>query len=413
MTMKAARGLTLIELLIVMAIASLVLAAAVGLFVSMASRQRTSERVVETHNAVLVGVARIQMDANNAGYRFPVPAYAVRHINNVDSTTVLPSMTSPASPTPGAAPISVTGNGNCGAAGMGLIAGTDVLELSQGLALSSPGRVAPAVTVVSGQFSLALDNSSVFSSPFLNAEVGTTAGSAPPGVNSILLFAGPAVSPCLARVTDVFFAGNAQVQGRLINRDYADLATAALPANCPAAGMNVYRLGQRTRYMVCGTAGTPNSYGLYIQVSDSTGSWTTPPQLLQPSIEDFQVSGRYLNNGGVMGTGGSCSGSGIDDMCFCDDASPSPTCSLSGNDIEPDLSTVAGGLTNSSRVSLIRGFRAQLTGIGSLTATINNAVSPEHRRPDSFDHAGMATPDNYYRKLIQFAVTLDNLKVVP
>ncbi len=394
------RGFTVLELLISTAISSIIIAAAVSVFVALASQQRTAERLVEAQSSTMVAMVTMQMDVGNAGYRFPLPAFAVRHIE-VDSATSLPSN--------GTLPI--TSSANCDSAG--LVEGTDVLELAEGFAGLGPGKALSAAITSGVNVGFTLGNRG---EPFSMTEA--TGGTGALAVGSVLAFANAAGVACLVKVTSLDSSGMTSGTGTLIDRDYAALGVSpgTFYPGCPAADMDVYRLGGRTRYMICKpTSASTNMYSLYRQTSTIVGAWN-PPVKLQEGIEDLQVSLGYSNaDGGIAATGSSptcVQGAASGSYCYCDDK-VAGACSLTTADVEPGLTSITPG----SRISLVRGIRVQLTGMGQRTALALNGglVNTDYRRPDSFDHAGMATSaaDSYLRVQQQFSFAFQNLQVVP
>lgn len=392
-------GFTLLELLVSSAMASVIVAAAVSVFVTLAAQQRTAERLVEAQSSTFVAVAAMQMDVGNAGYRLPLPAFAVRHLE-VDSATSLPSVGS----------TTITPSGNCGTLAGGLVEGTDVLELAEGYALMGPGRAEAAAVTGGASVSFTLGG---IGEPFSHTEA--TGGAAAPAVNSILVFANATGASCLVRVATLDTPGLTSGTGTLVDRDYQALSSSAFYPGCPAAGMQVYRLGARYRYMVCKPTATaaPREYTLYRQVAGLTGFWQAPDRL-QEGVEDLQVSLAYANlDGGIeaAGTASTCvTGPSGTSFCYCDDK-VSGACTLGTSDVEPGLTAITG----TSLVSLVRGIRIQLTGMGQRTAVAPGATNEVYRRPDSFDHAGMvaSAADNYSRVQQQFSFVFHNLQVVP
>ena len=393
------RGFTLIELLVTMAISSVILAAAVSVFITMATQQRTAERLVEAQSSTLVALTTMQMDVGNAGYRFPVSAFAVRHIE-VDSATSLPSVGT----------TTITTSANCDTGG--LVEGTDVLELAEGYPFVGPGKASAASVTGGSDVSFTLGN---FSEPFATSEA--TGGTSASGVDSVLAFTNAAGSACLVRVTSLQRTGVTDGLGKLIDRDHATTSSTFYPG-CPAMNMDVYRLGARVRYMICkpSAGATPNQYSLYRQTAGTTGLWGVAPTKLQEGIEDLQVSVGYSNASGAIastGTSPTCiqGSTSASSFCFCDDK-PSGACSLTTADVEPGLTSITG----TSRVSLVKAIRIQLTGMGQrLAVAPGGAASTAYRRPDSFDHAGMTTSavDSYLRVQQQFSFAFQNLQVVP
>ena len=218
-------------------------------------------------------------------------------------------------------------------------------------------------------------------------------GSSGSGAGSVLLFSNSSGVSCLGLVTSITgtLSSPASITVSLLDRDFANLSVASdMIPGCPASGMNVYRLGKRTRYMVCGPpGGSPNQFALYRQTAGTNGTWN-PAAMWQDGIEDLQVSGRYLdqpvNAFAAYGSGGtSCANlGGAVRVCNCDDDPASTTCATA---------TMPPG-----------GCHCEATGPSLTTDPI---------RTTSFDHAAMGTPDNFVRIQQGFAVSFENLQVTP
>jgi prepilin-type N-terminal cleavage/methylation domain-containing protein len=391
------RGMTLLELMIAAAMASIVVAAAVSTSIVIATRQRRSETVVEAVTASVLGSSVMEFTLANAGYRWPSAAYGVRVLNNVTSTTSLSSGSN-----------FITTTAFCNGSTVGLVPGSDVVEIAMGLAAIGPGRIQGNPVLAGTTATVNVFTSLNYSPPFLP---GDWVGSA--GVGSVLLFAGSDGLACAGRVTAMDLASGSQVTVDMLDRLLNPLTATGYTANCPAAGMSIFRLGRRVRYMVCGATGaTPAERGLYQQEAGVNGVWTTP-RLVQDGVEDLQISGRYLNPGGRMastGSGTSCTGLGGATLCSCDDAATS-SCTLTTADLEPltsiETRTTA---TSISRIALLRGMTVELA---SVSARQRGGTTPDSYREASLDHAKAANPDDFDRHRQRFNVFLDNLGLSP
>lgn len=399
MKRKSAAGLTLIELMVTVAIMSLLLVAALTVFVAMTETQRLNERIGEASANKLMGAAMIQFDVQNAGYRLPVPAFALRHYNNADGALSLPSVPAP-----------ITTTDNCPSPGSGIVAGTDVLEVAQGYAAVGPGRVGAVTTA-----GTTADVTLMGLEPFVPDEL------VPASVGTLLVFArGPATPPapaddgafCLGQVTVIGPAAPTNVTVQLVNRNLTNAPSPAYYPSCPAPGMKVFRIASRVRYMVCGTpAATPVEMGLYRQ--EANGAVWQPPTLIQTGIEDLQVSPRYLNRGGIVtatGTGVDCLGSGNGRLCYCDDNPMAPTCTVPA----AQRDTALAALTPTSMIALVRGVRVRLTATGDRGASSNSGAK-SFVRPAAFDRAAMlpANADNFVRVVDTLSFSGSNFLVVP
>lgn len=401
-------GFTLVELLITGAISSLIVTAAVSVFIATTTKQRHSELVIEATNAAALGSSVMEFELSSVGYRWPSAAYGFRHVNNVTSSVSLSSV--------GSTLISTTGN--CDGTGVGLVPGSDVVEVAQGYEFMSPGKVLSITNGVGTTTPTVVLSSSL---PFTSLE---TTGS---GVGSVLLFVGENGASCVGRVetisgvsTDGGADAPTTMQMRLLDRTYANAANAAYAPNCPSTGgttpMRVFRLGSRTRFMVCGSTGagaSPNASGLYRQSAGINGKWTAPVRV-QDGIEDLQVAPRYLNTGGVMaatGTGTNCItlGTASSSLCTCNDSTPA-TCKLPAGQEEPTLAAVNTNRTlTMSMIALVRGASIELSAVSNRP----RGRTPDSLRAASFDHTVSTTPDDFDRRRQRFGVTFDNLGLIP
>ncbi|MEW6432631.1 MAG: hypothetical protein AB1730_14100 [Myxococcota bacterium] len=403
--------MTLIELLVTVAVASLVVSAAVAVLVAMSRQMRASERRLEATNAAMLATAIIQADLTNAGYRFPVPAFALRHYNNVDATTSLS----------GPAPITV--GGNCAGGTVGLVPGTDVLEVIHGFELVGPGRAEGLINSnPPAEYEIALGTLGL---PFETAEFLSGA------VGSIVALSGPDQRACVGRVLAADGL-RPSITIELVDRNLQRITDPnAYPVVCPipggTGGTRVYRLQRRVRFMVCGRIGAdPNEYALYRQESDLRGDFGAP-QVVQEGVEDLQVSLGYSDPNSLIsatGSGASCTGTGGARICYCDDAVGPSSCTMPPDQLEPDLGTTRTIDTVSDPAiavwtSRVRGARVVVTGIGQRAAhdlsTGRSTMSDDLRRPAAFDHAEMpvASKDGYLRSQQFSAFYVHNFEVVP
>lgn len=382
------------ELLVAASMASIVIAAAVSTAVAIGSRQRRSERVIEAQTSSVLAAATLESQLSNAGYRWPSAAFAVRHVNAVDSSTSLASVSATAP---------ITTAANCNGASVGLVEGTDVIEVAQGYPHIGPGSLVFA-SVTGATATVRLGG---ITEPFSTAEVD---GSPAPGLGSVLMFVGSDSVACVGRVTALSRSGVVEATVDLLDRTFEPLAAGGYTANCPRSGMRAFRLGSRTRFMICGSAGAaPSELALYRQSAGPGGAWSAP-ELVERGVEDLQVSARYLNPAGRMaatGTGTSCVGS----ICQCDDTS-SPSCTLGPDDLEPRLSTLDTnpGSATVSRVALLRGLTVELSAVSART---RNSGANDSLRAAIFDHAGSGTGDDLHRQRQRLTLYLDNLGVAP
>src|SRR5258708_5337830 len=79
------RGMTLLEVMTAAAIMSIAMTVATAIFVTLIQQRRQAERFLEVQAAGTAVVAQTQLDLNNAGYRFPAPAFGAHVYNNVSA----------------------------------------------------------------------------------------------------------------------------------------------------------------------------------------------------------------------------------------------------------------------------------------------------------------------------------------
>ena len=282
-------GFTLLEVLIVVAIFGIVVVTVVALVTSILDQKKQAKGRIDVYDGTSLALATLSFDVANAGYRFPVPAFAFRVINNVSGATIL-SQTGQ-----GVTPPTITTTSNCapdagvaGSGGEGLLIGTDVIELAEGLDSEGVGTVA---SVTLGGTSSTVRFKDLGNIQFL------ANGSGSP-VDTVVLFSDNMRNSCLAKVTIPGLV-NPNPGSNSLNFTYLDPdfgPAISTPANCPRENMSAFRIGKRTRYMICQDNSTAIPGGkLYRQTSlsnlgaaDSMGNLNLPTLVLD-NIVDLQV----------------------------------------------------------------------------------------------------------------------------
>lgn len=388
-TSDARRGMTLIELMLSVAISSVILVVATALFTSLQQVKRDGERVIEVRSAAGTTISLIQFDAQNAGYRFSGAPFAVHVLQNVTGGE---SMLAP-----------ITSSANCGSSTWGIAPGTDVLELYQGFPLVSPGQVF-GINCPAG----------------LCSNVTMPAGGAPfdlaagdNGLNNLVLFQNRENnSSCLGRIT-AFSSSAMDIQ--LLKQDLTN-ATATTYANCPVVGqpMTLQRLGRRVRYMVCAPpASQPDARpGLFRQESGSDGVLGAAT-LVQEGIEDLQIAFRVANPDGAI-SGAGCTGVAGSSLCTCGTGA---ACT----NFEPNPTTTGPNVLDSTPTAPIaqrgifnlRGITIGVTAISLRRAPRSSAATLETIvRPELFDHAAGTVRSGFLRAQQQQTILLENVSMV-
>jgi len=287
---------TLIELMVSVAIISVILTAVTSVVVSVSRQRRESSSQIDVRTNGRLALSMMQFDGANAGYRFGAPPFAVRVLQNV--TGAEPELSD-------AAPCG-------GLTGWTVMPGTDVIEFREGLGGTfSPGKlVNPAAC--GGACSDLNINSKSAPNPF--PALGD-------GLNRVLFFSNAAAS-CAGRLQVAMDGAAHQVQ--LLKQDLRNNAaattyvTSPVPGACPVADMAVVALGQATRYLVCQPPPLNPLLrpGLFRQTYNGTMTQTAYVRV-QDSVEDLQVV-TIVNKetGDVSGTG--CTGTLLSRSCACD-----------------------------------------------------------------------------------------------
>jgi hypothetical protein len=273
--------MTLIELMITLAISSVVVMAAMAVATSMMSMFQGTARKAQAEGQLALGLAIFDRYLANTGMGFSNPRFSFRVYNNVGTASIPNYDGSTTTPV-------VT----FGAAGAGILSGTDVIEVAmadQGLrrpgALAQPLKAA-ACTNTTGTCSVQLATAD----PFLNAELGGAAS------NALILMEdemNPNSSWCLGRVQSVtnsvtptvtFIPLNYNLQHGVASTEGC---TVGLPVNA-----TVYVVERRLRFMVYQQAGGTD-LGLYVAFGSANGYFPDPsgqpPTLMASGVENLQV----------------------------------------------------------------------------------------------------------------------------
>lgn len=382
------RGVTLIELMVSVAIMSVILTAVTSVVVSISKQRRESSAQVDVRTNGRIALSMIKFDGTNAGFRFGTAPFAVRVLQNV--TGAEPELAD------------TIGCGGTVGAGWTVLPGTDVIEFREGLDGLSVGKVPVGVTGCSGSCSINV-NGGAYSNPFANSS---------DGMNSVLFFSN-GVTGCAGRLTST-------IAGGAITMLRQDLRTNAIAANyatsgagaCPAGDMSVTALGRATRYMICQPpAGNPTLRpGLFRQVFDGTmtavaGQFTR----IQDGVEDMQVA-TIINNNGAGVSGLTCSGTGVTATCTCGLLNAGD-CGGFVYDPTASGSMLNGAGTLPQRAPfLARAYRVALTTI-SLRAR-GEADQLALLRPASFDHLVGTVRSGDNRAVLETTIIPQNIVMV-
>jgi prepilin-type N-terminal cleavage/methylation domain-containing protein len=396
------RGLTLIELMVSLAVVSIILAAVMSVVVTITRQRRQSSNVVDTRVNGRVALSLMSFDASNAGYRFGTPPLAVRVLQNITGAE--------------AELADVAAFGGCaGLAGWVPVPGTDVIEFREGAQGRVPGRVVGSTVGCGTTCTLQLNDGN--GNPFNSPTEGT---------NSILFFSN-GTTGCAARLTS-------DIQGGQVTMLKADLRTPASATNyaqtgngaCPRGDMTVTALGQTTRFMVCRPpplAAPTERPGLFRQRYNGRMEQTAFERV-QEGIEDLQVASLLANqvNGVPMVAGPTCTGGGAAARCTCD-------ITIGGDcgNYEPDPTAGAGALNGASAAvaersaMLLRAVRVAVTTV-STRARGYGAEFAALTRPASYDHAAgvpgtladqaVVGADNNQRAIVEATFLPQNIVMV-
>ncbi|MDP3232069.1 MAG: type II secretion system protein [Myxococcales bacterium] len=369
------RGVTLIELMVSVAVLSIVMTAVLSVVVSISRQRQEATNLVEVRSNARVALSMMQFDAANAGVRFGAAPFAVRVLQNVT----------------GAEP-ELADTVDCGGrAGWTVMPETDVIEFREG-ANELPSGTVPFGCPASGCFA----GSTFFTAaPFANLGDGT---------NTVVFFSNAATA-CAARLTGTIAdAQSSPTFSTMLTQSLRTAAPAmaypaAGPGQCPAQGMSINALRQVTRYLVC----RPPVFDANSRPALFRQRWgPTYPMAgslinyvsVQEAVEDLQVASLVslsTNAGTITGiTGSSCSGTGVNAICWCGQVAGD----CMGFIPDPTVSGVLNGAsTDAAQRSpfLVRSYRVAVTTLSSRSRGMND--QGVFSRPALFDHAAGAITD--------------------
>jgi prepilin-type N-terminal cleavage/methylation domain-containing protein len=378
------RGFTLIELMVSIAILSIVILAATSVVVAVARQRRESTNQLEVRTNGRIGLAMMQFDAANAGFRFGSPPFAVRVLQNV--TSAHPELADAT---------------DCGGRpGWAVLPGTDVIEFREGL----DGRAVGRTTATSNIF-----NGGSAPNPWVNNF---------DGLNQVVFFSSP-VKACAARLTSTVDVGNFTLIDQSLRNNAPPTAyPTGGPEQCPAPDMAITALGRVTRYLVCGPpAFQPNlrpalfrqRWGPTYPLAGSLIDFVS----VQEGIEDLQVATQLslATNPGMV-SGATCEGAGLQATCWCG--------LVTGDCAQyvPDPTGTGGTLDGTSTVParrsafLARAYRVSLTTIAQRARGFSDQAI--FTRPAVFDHAAGVVDQysNNHRAVVETIFTPQNINMV-
>jgi Tfp pilus assembly protein PilW len=353
--------MSLIELMMTLAIASVLVTTATALVTTLSQVKRDSEHVLEVRGNAGSALNLIQFDALNAGYRFASAPFAVRVIPSVSGAEAE------------LAPI--TAVANCGTdVSWGIMPGSDVLDINQGFDAAEPADIL-AGTCGGGTCS--------------NVQLSVTR---PLGVDPVageVVLMSNGVAACMGRVT---VSSPPTYSLQLLTQSFTDANGATYP-DCLSTLASTDRwkfmkLGRRVRYYVCAPpAAQPNARpALYRRVSNSSGVWSATQEIVQEGVEDLQVAWQVADPTTALG-GGTCSGGGVSRICECNGFGgacgafvPAPT--IGGTLTSNPLGPVSDRMAYS-----IRGLSLGITAINTRIRVQRGSGALEtFTRPPLFDH---------------------------
>jgi prepilin-type N-terminal cleavage/methylation domain-containing protein len=374
------RGLTLIELLVTIAVASVVILAATQVVMVVTQAKRTNERRLEVFEAAGTALSLIEFDAQNAGYRFASPVFSVRVINDVQGNE------------PELAP--VTGVSGCGNTGWGIARGSDTIEFRYGVEDLVPGADSP-MTCSGGTCTVTLGGGGA-RNPF--HEPG------PDGANALVLLVNGNAS-CLGRVGPAGVNSSTMTM-QLLGLDLTNVTDVASSfPGCETGDFTVMRAARRVRYMVCQppAGSTTERPGLYRQVAIEPGGFGVP-EVVQEGIEDLQIALRFDNQDGALSALLGCTNR----MCTCN-RSAGDCGALNLNPAKVDNST--GAQPEEKLLFRLRGIDVAVTAVSTRNLGQNVAFE-QFVRPALFDRPAGTTKTADLRRTRETSVSLVNLVMV-
>ena len=346
-TRRRSAGFTLLEILVVSAIAAILVVTAASLLVTMSSQRAANRKRLERLTQSFTAMTLLERSMLNAGYHFPSARFGFRVYDNVTTGTF------------GSLPVGACTNPDgC------IVANTDVLEVVEG-AVPQPGIIGAAFNDAGTSWNIAHQQPG---GPLFLADAGTG--------DFLLLFGAPDGGNC-AGVGKLTNPGSSPIgmytNVRMVDRDLGTQANtyystgngiAARAYDCPTAvDMTVSVAISRRLYLVLATDA---GFGLYEQsVSPLTiGSAAAAgdggtPLLLARGVDNFQVMPLIRQAGTGFGTG--CTNG----VCECNSGA---SCTLS----------TANTDTEFANLGRLVGVRVGLTSRGEMTefGTGTNVVPP-------------------------------------
>jgi len=384
---RSRRGLTLIELMITVAISSVVMLAAVQVVMMVSQSRRENERRLEVKSNAMSALALIDFEARSAGYRFSSPVFATRWLNNVAGTE--PELT--------AAGNQISTTANCGSADWGIAPGSDTIEFRLGSELVVPGSASPSPVAPSTPTALLI---AATLNPF---------DAAGQGAGELLLWTTGTAS-CLGRGGTGGVVGSS-IPVQLVNQALTATTLSAFPGcAAPSTSYSLMRATRRVRFLICQPpASQPDARpGLFQQVAVGSAAFGVP-QLVQEGVEDLQLAPVLDNAGPNPVTGTGCTAG----RCVCNN-SPGTTSTCAEYNV--NASIVDGSAANASRVApfRLRAYDVAVTGISmrSRVGRGSNAVLERFVRPALFDHAAGTALSGDLRTVERRVMALINLGVM-
>lgn len=377
------RGVTLIELMVSIAVASVVILAAAQAVIVVTQAKRTNQRRLEVAEQANTALALIGFDAQNAGFRFASPVFSVRVLNDVQGNE--------------AEFAPVTATANCGEPGWGLSKGTDTVEFRYGLEDLVPSAGSPT-TCVGGVCDVVLGGGSGVLNPFRFVSPAE-------GANALVLLAGTDAA-CLGRVSSAVSSPGIEVH--MVGLDLTATDETHYPG-CADGTFTVMRAARRVRYMICEppTGALQERPGLFRQEAIDDGDFGTP-ELVQEGVEDLQIALHYDNADGAL-AGPGCVGT----SCICNRlANDCPDL-----DLDTDTVDASTGATAQQRMPFrLRGLDVGVTAVSMRTQApgVDTGALGGFTRPALFDHpAGTAESGNLRHSRESTASLINLVMVVP
>jgi prepilin-type N-terminal cleavage/methylation domain-containing protein len=381
--LRRSPGFTLIELMAAAAIGLLILVAAMALFNSMNQMSQDNDRSLNAVSELQLGTTLMMRNVENASYHFPTARYGIVIRNNVATGATIPNgnATTPlnvvARVPPGTTPYT--------AADEGIPDSSDIVEVLQGtnmgdnVQVMDPGMLAGSSRTVT------------FSPPMPGGQViSYNAGDIGPA----LLFRDP-TTECVGVITG---GGGVTFTITMVTQDFEP--DPSPPGGCPAVGFNVYRLAERTRYMVYQFQGDTSptlavqrtvlaDAGLGYAIGSGTLAQNVDP--IAEGIEDMQVAAVLANSGGM------CASTGAECICGDNRDDTDSTGNTEGADCPFAQAT---GIPVGTRAPYLRGVNLEFTARGKKSG--GGYLAGSYDRPDG----GL---DGYTRLQFRMAVLAPNL----